>query len=94
MKASRLLLAALVAAIPSYLLASEIKGLNVLMTSADAQTQMMGMVLSASVLNDQKKRLRSRFADLPPTWLLKSLPRRMLKNPTEAKPIRKLRFKA
>lgn len=55
MKASRLFLAALVAALPSYLLASEIKGLNVLMTSADAQTQMMGMVLSASVLNDQKK---------------------------------------
>ena len=39
----------------SVLSAADLKGLNVLMTSADAQTQMMGMVLGSSVLNDQKK---------------------------------------
>lgn len=42
-------------AVPSILSAEASKGLNVLMTSPDAQTQMMGMVLSTSVLNDQKK---------------------------------------
>ena len=42
-------------AAPSLISAAEIKGLNVLMTSADAQTQMMGMVLGGSVLNEQKK---------------------------------------
>jgi len=42
---------------PCLINASELKGLNVLMTSADAQTQMMGMVLGGSVLNDQKKAL-------------------------------------
>lgn len=47
-----LIVAALAA--PS-LIAAELKGLNVLMTSADAQTQMMGMVLGGSVLNEQKK---------------------------------------
>ena len=31
------------------------KGLNVMLTSEDAQTQMMGMVLGGSVLNEQKK---------------------------------------
>ena len=41
--------------VPSILSAEASKGLNVLMTSPDAQTQMMGMVLSTSVLNDQKK---------------------------------------
>ena len=41
----------------SVLSAADLKGLNVLMTSADAQTQMMGMVLGSSVLNDQKKAL-------------------------------------
>jgi len=40
---------------PSLMSAAELKGLNILMTSADAQTQMMGMVLGGSVLNDQKK---------------------------------------
>jgi hypothetical protein len=48
-----LVVATLVA--PSILSAEASKGLNVLMTSPDAQTQMMGMVLSTSVLNDQKK---------------------------------------
>ena len=52
---SALLVAAL--AVPSLLSAAELKGLNVLMTSPDAQTQMMGMVLGGSVLNDQKKAL-------------------------------------
>jgi len=47
------IVAALVA--PSLVSAAELKGLNVLMTSADAQTQMMGMVLGGSVVNDQKK---------------------------------------
>ena len=42
-------------ALPSILSAEASKGLNILMTSPDAQTQMMGMVLSSSVLNDQKK---------------------------------------
>lgn len=42
-------------AVPTLVSASELKGLNVLITSADAQTQMMAMVLSSSVLNDQKK---------------------------------------
>ena len=42
-------------AVPSILSAEASKGLNILMTSPDAQTQMMGMVLSSSVLNDQKK---------------------------------------
>jgi len=42
---------------PGLINASELKGLNILMTSADAQTQMMGMVLGGSVLNDQKKAL-------------------------------------
>lgn len=41
--------------VPSILSAEASKGLNILMTSPDAQTQMMGMVLSTSVLNDQKK---------------------------------------
>ena len=36
--------------VPSILSAEASKGLNVLMTSPDAQTQMMGMVLSTSVL--------------------------------------------
>lgn len=48
-----LIVGALVA--PCFVNASELKGLSVIMTSADAQTQMMGMVLSSSVLNDQKK---------------------------------------
>lgn len=48
-----LVVATLVA--PSILSAEAAKGLNVLMTSPDAQTQMMGMVLSTSVLSDQKK---------------------------------------
>lgn len=52
---SALLVAVL--ATPSLLSAGELKGLNVLMTSADAQTQMMGMVLGSSILNDQKKAL-------------------------------------
>ena len=43
-----LVVAALV--VPSILSAEASKGLNVLMTSPDAQTQMMGMVLSTSVL--------------------------------------------
>lgn len=42
-------------AVPSIVSAEASKGLNILMTSPDAQTQMMGMVLSTSVLNDQKK---------------------------------------
>lgn len=48
-----LIVAALVA--PSLMSAAELKGLNMLMTSPDAQTQMMGMVLGGSVVNDQKK---------------------------------------
>ena len=48
-----LVVAALAA--PSILSAEASKGLNIIMTSPDAQTQMMGMVLSTSVLNDQKK---------------------------------------
>lgn len=48
-----LIVAALAA--PTLVSAEELKGLNVLITSSDAQTQMMGMVLSSSVLNDQKK---------------------------------------
>ena len=44
-----------VLAATSVLNAAESKGLNVLMTSGDAQTQMMGMVLGGSVLNEQKK---------------------------------------
>ncbi len=59
---SALLVAAL--AVPSLLSAAELKGLNVLMTSPDAQTQMMGMVLGGSVLNDQKKRSISPYVDL------------------------------
>jgi hypothetical protein len=51
--AKAFIVAALVA--PSLMSAAELKGLNVLMTSADAQTQMMGMVLGNSVVNDQKK---------------------------------------
>ena len=35
--------------------AQEIKGLNVLMVSADTQTQMMGMVLSTSAIKDHNK---------------------------------------
>lgn len=35
--------------------AQEVKGLNVLMVSADTQTQMMGMVLSTSVIKDHNK---------------------------------------
>jgi len=53
--AKAFIVAALVA--PSLMSATELKGLNVLMTSADAQTQMMGIVLGRSVLNDQKKAL-------------------------------------
>jgi len=53
--AKAFVVAALVA--PSLMSAAELKGLNILMTSADAQTQMMGMVLGGSVLNDQKKAL-------------------------------------
>ena len=40
---------------PSIMSAAELKGLNVPMTSPDAQTQTMGMVLSSAVLNGQKK---------------------------------------
>lgn len=47
------IVAAIVA--PCLMSATELKGINVIMTSADAQSQMMGMVLSNSVLNDQKK---------------------------------------
>lgn len=53
--AKAFVVAALVA--PSLMSAAELKGLNILMTSADAQTQMMGMVLGGSILNDQKKAL-------------------------------------
>ena len=42
-------------AAPSLISAAEIKGLNVLMTSADAQTQMMGMVLSTMTLKKGKE---------------------------------------
>jgi len=35
--------------------AQEVKGLNVLMVSADTQTQMMGMVLSTSAIKDHNK---------------------------------------
>lgn len=35
--------------------AQEVKGLNVLITSGDTQTQMMGMVLSTSALKDHSK---------------------------------------
>ncbi|MBE0496132.1 MAG: hypothetical protein IBX45_06955 [Campylobacterales bacterium] len=41
--------------VPAMLNAQEIKGLNVLIVSADAQTQMMGMVLSTSTLKDHGK---------------------------------------
>jgi predicted peroxiredoxin len=52
-----LLVSTLVGALlaPSSLLASDTKGLNVLITSADAQTQMMGMVLSTSTIKDHGK---------------------------------------
>lgn len=50
-----LIIATLIA--PSYINATELKGLNIIITSPDAQTQMMGMVLGGSVLNDQKKAL-------------------------------------
>lgn len=42
-------------AIPSMMHASEMKGLNVIITSADAQTQMMAMVLSTMTLKKHKK---------------------------------------
>lgn len=50
---STILVATLVA--PMALSASESKGLNVLITSGDTQTQMMGMVLSTSTIKDHKK---------------------------------------
>jgi len=49
---STILAAALVA--PMALNASETKGLNVLITSGDTQTQTMGMVLSTSSIKDHK----------------------------------------
>jgi hypothetical protein len=50
---SSLLAVALVA--PLSLSASDSKGLNVLITSGDTQTQMMGMVLSTSTIKDHNK---------------------------------------
>ena len=40
--------------IPAFLSAGQLKGLNVLVTSADAQTQMMAMVLSAMAVKKHK----------------------------------------
>ncbi len=42
-------------AVPSILSAGQLKGLNVLVTSADAQTQMMAMVLSTMTIKKHKK---------------------------------------
>lgn len=42
-------------AFPALASADQLKGLNVLITSADAQTQMMGMVLSTMTINKHKK---------------------------------------
>jgi predicted peroxiredoxin len=48
-----LIVAALAA--PSMVNAEQLKGLNVLITSGDAQTQMMAMVLSTMTVNKHKK---------------------------------------
>lgn len=50
---SSLLVAAL--ALPTASFAGQLKGLNVLITSPDAQTQMMAMVLSTMTINKHKK---------------------------------------
>lgn len=52
---STILVAALVA--PMALSASDTKGLNVLITSGDTQTQMMGMVLSTSSIKDHNAKV-------------------------------------
>ncbi len=44
-------------AIPSMLSAGQLKGLNVVVTSADAQTQMMAMVLSTMAVKKHKKQV-------------------------------------
>lgn len=41
--------------IPNLLSANSAKGLNVILTSADSQTQMMAMVLSMMTLKQKKK---------------------------------------
>lgn len=81
-----LVVAALAA--PSMMSADELKGLNVLITSADTQTQMMGMVLSSSVLSDQKKAVNITLCGPAGALALKDSPAAEVKKPdgTIAKP--------
>lgn len=74
-----LVVAALAA--PSMLSADELKGINVLITSADAQTQMMGMVLSSSILNDQKKAVNITLCGPAGALALKDSPAADVKKP-------------
>ncbi|MDD3342069.1 MAG: hypothetical protein PHR87_00665 [Sulfurospirillaceae bacterium] len=75
-------------AAPSIISAQELKGLNVLITSSDAQTQMMGMVLSSSVLNDQKKAVNITLCGPAGALALKDSPAVEVKKPdgSTAKP--------
>lgn len=43
--------------VPAVVNAEQLKGLNIIMTSGDTQTQMMGMVLSGATLNVHKKQV-------------------------------------
>lgn len=76
---SALIVAAI--AVPSFLCSAELKGLNVLMTSADTQTQMMGMVLGSSVINDQKKVLNITLCGPAGNLALKDFSAETIKKP-------------
>lgn len=67
--------------VPGVAESSELKGLNVLMTSPDAQTQMMGMVLSGSVIKDQKKQVSIVLCGPAGNLALKDSPAVSIKRP-------------
>ena len=73
--------------IPSILSADQLKGLNVIITSADAQTQMMGMVLSTMALKKHKKIVNITLCGPAGDLAVKGMESPIVKRPRGAKDI-------
>jgi len=74
-------------AIPSILSAGQLKGLNVLITSADAQTQMMGFVLSTMAVKKHKKQVFITLCGPAGDLAVKGMKSSIVKRPGGAKDI-------
>ncbi len=83
-----LIVAALAA--PSMVSAEQLKGLNVLVTSGDAQTQMMAMVLSTMTINKHKKAVNLTLCGPAGDLAIKDMPSTPVKKPDGKSPTPKM----